>query len=173
MPNNGRKRVALYVVAAVAVGAILFLAYTLIYPRTTTIGGQSYNTGKNGLWLRYLWYFGKKNDAEMTRMADLLKRQQIKYAMFHVPGAKKDGSLEHHYVESARKLIQFVHREVPGTKVIAWVYVGNMPDTGGVNLNSASVRRKLVEEAVWLVEECGLTVSNGTMNSQKTADKDC
>ena len=30
------------------------------YPYGIAINGRSYNHGENGLWLRYLWYFGQQ-----------------------------------------------------------------------------------------------------------------
>jgi spore germination protein YaaH len=39
--------------------------------------------------------------------------------------------------------------------VIAWVYVGARPQKDGVDLSQVAVRKSLVKEALWLVNDCG------------------
>ncbi|HEY9868068.1 MAG TPA: glycosyl hydrolase family 18 protein [Candidatus Obscuribacterales bacterium] len=125
------------------------------YPSVTTIGGRSFNRGENGLWLRYLWYFGKHSEAENRAMSERLKREQIRYAYFHVRSITKDGGLQYHFKYNATKLVSMLHRDAPSVKVMAWVYAGASPGTGDVDLSDESVREKMVGEALWLVNDCG------------------
>ncbi len=121
------------------------------YPSTTEIGGQSFNKEANGLWLRYYWYFGRYPDSAVVRMVERLKLHQIKYAYFHVRNITADGALKYHFLENARHINAKVHDKDPGCQSIAWVNVGS----NDVDLEKPSVRKKMVEEALWLVSQCG------------------
>src|SRR5262249_8706118 len=128
-----------------------------LYPRLARVGGTSFNSGENGLWLRYGWYFGQHSDAELRTLARQLTERQIRYAYFHVPHITPDGPLRYPYSERPRRLVAAIHREAPSTKVIAWVFAGNqrVADTGvgEVDLGDAAVRRRMVTEARWLVSD--------------------
>lgn len=142
-------------IAVITIVALPLLADYWLYPSTSGIGGQSFNQGKNGLWLRYLWYFGKHDDQSLDRMTALLNDKQIAFAYFHVRDIGKDGQLKYRYLENAKRLIDAVHERAPATKAIAWVYVGSHPTTGEVDLSQDSVRSAMVKDALWLVNECG------------------
>ncbi|HEY9871310.1 MAG TPA: hypothetical protein V6D08_19280 [Candidatus Obscuribacterales bacterium] len=43
----------------------------------TAIGGRSFNRGENGLWLRYLRYFGKQSEAETQAMVQRKRRDGV------------------------------------------------------------------------------------------------
>lgn len=117
---------------------------------------SSANSGANGLWLRYYWYAGKHNTAkEWDDMLERLRVNQIKYAYFHVLTTVSDGTLKLHKLENAQKITKAVHTRAPGTKAIAWIYIGSAPQNGGVNLKKPETRTNLVKEALWLVNECG------------------
>jgi hypothetical protein len=127
----------------------------LAYPYGNLNNGRSGNIGENGLWLRYTWYFGEKSKADLTKLPQQLKDRQIRYAWFHVRYIRKDGSLRFHYPENARLIVDQIHRQAPDIKVMAWVYAGNKAGLGDVDLSNTDVRKKMVQEAKWLVTECG------------------
>lgn len=127
-----------------------FLAVTLdyfAYPYGSELGGRSFNRGENGLWLRYTWYFGNYTPSQAAELIARLRHEQIRYAYFHVRFIRKDGSLKFHYPKSA-SLTEAVRNA--GIKPIAWIYVD-----GSVQLGNLEVRKRMVEEARWLVETCG------------------
>ncbi len=146
-----RRRWWVVVIGLVA----MVVADYLLYPRLAGVGGRSFNTGGNGLWLRYTWYFGEKGEDQARELAQMLRRRQIRYAYFHVRYIEADGTLRFRYAESGRGLVEAVHRAAPEVEVIAWVYAGNERGQGEVNLADEQVRKAMVGEAVWLVEECG------------------
>ncbi|RTL46054.1 MAG: hypothetical protein EKK48_01565 [Candidatus Melainabacteria bacterium] len=114
------------------------------------------NKAANGLWLRYYWYAGKhQSQKEWDDMLERLRVNQIKYAYFHVLTTKSDGSLKMRRQAGAIKITNAVHERVPGTKAIAWVYVGAAPQRDGLDLSKPDVRKKLIQEALWLVNDCG------------------
>lgn len=131
---------------------LLLLDYDL-YPRLARPTGPSFNRGENGLWLRYKWYFGEETNVSV--LAERLQTQQIRYAYFHVRDITKDGMLRYHHPEVATRLVRPLHRQLPKTKIIAWVYAGNVAGKGNVDLSRPEVRQKMVQEAVWLVTDCG------------------
>lgn len=120
------------------------------YPLYTDIGGRSFNQSENGLWLRYLWYFGKYSPEELQSMLKRLNDYQVRYAYFHVRGLNKEGELEFHNPAEARRLADAVHSNCPSAKVVAWVYIGS----NVVDISAPKLRRRMIEEAKWLIEEC-------------------
>lgn len=145
------RRLALGLAALV----LLVVADYYGYFRWSGVGGRSSNTGENGLWLRYTWYFGEKSDAEARQLARDLTRRQIRYAYFHVRSITRDGILKFRCPERARRLVEILHGEAPSVEAIAWIYAGNRRGQGEVELANPEVRSKMVSEAVWLVDECG------------------
>lgn len=141
-------------IALLVTAALVALDY-FAYPYGNWKSGRSGNAGENGLWLRYTWYFGKKNAEELAVLPARLKDRQIRYAWFHVRFIKKDGTLAFRYSENARRLVEKIHRDAPAIHVMAWVYAGNSNGEGEVDLRNDAVRSAMVREAVWLATECG------------------
>jgi hypothetical protein len=143
------------------IGGIVLVLFALIaidwalYPRLTSVGGESRDQGRNGIWLRYKWYFGENPLADVPELGRRFQDHGIRYAFFHVRFIKKDGTLRFRYPDKARALNAAVRRASPATKSIAWIYAGNEQGEGEVDLADAKVRAAMVKEAVWLVRDCG------------------
>jgi hypothetical protein len=154
-----RKRSRRLIARAASLLLILLLADYALYPLLHTSGGISGNRGENGLWLRYHWYFGRRSDADGRALAPHLQVRQIRYAYFHVRHITRDGTLRYHHRVDARRLVSTLHRDAPSVKAIAWVFAGNRrlasTGIGEVDLSNPAVRKAMVREAVWLVNECG------------------
>lgn len=154
--------------------AVLVLVIALdyfLYPRLAPMAGRSLNTGENGLWIRYNWYFGKqlaneqsvKDDATLQELTDAdyailakrVRQAKVRYAYCHVRYIDSDGHLHFRFLSTARRLVNELHRRAPGTRVVAWVYVGGVTEYPPVRLTDARVRAAMVGEAVWLVKKCG------------------
>lgn len=140
--------VMLIVVALLAVDFITF-------PGAIRTSAPTVNKGKNGLWLRYLWYFGKHSQEDADAMIRRLHEDQIAYAYFHVRSTNSDGILKFRYPENAIRLNGLIHERLPGVKSIAWVYVPSKYGQEGVDLSNATTRANLIKEALWLTRECG------------------
>ena len=156
--------------AAVAV-SLLVVDY-FAYPWWSPIPATEANKGTNGLWIRYTHYFGEVPDEDVAKLATRLGEYQFAYAFFHVRFIKKDGTLAYRYPEKAKRLLETVRERAPQTKLIAWVFAGNERGSGEVDLTDRTVRENMVEEAKWLIEECGLTEFSGTMKCVTTASRD-
>jgi len=131
--------------------ALLFLFDVLT---TAPLKPCSFNTGNNGLWLRYYWYAGKHSDDDFKSMVERLRDNQIRYAYFHVLTAQADGHLRMRKQKEAQKITHAVHAGVPGCKPIAWLYIGSF-GMNPVDLSKPEVRKNLVDEALWLTGSCG------------------
>jgi hypothetical protein len=134
---------------------VLLLLDYVLYPGFAAVGGKSANIGENGIWLRYRWYFGKYDETQFNTMAGHLRDSQIRYAYCHVRDIRPDGSLRFHYPREARKLIGALHKSIPKIKVYAWIYVANEHAPSAVDIAKPAIRKRMIDEAVWLVKECG------------------
>ena len=131
------RRLGWLFVTVIVVLGIDFLAY----PYGSVLDGRSTNRGANGLWLRYTWYFGSHSDADISKLAARLDREQIRYAFFHVRSVQPDGTLRFHYAESLR-LTSLLHKTTRDTKAIAWIYVD-----GKTHLSDPVIRSRMVSES--------------------------
>ncbi len=125
------------------------------YPYGIASDSRRFNRGENGLWLRYTWYFGQHSTAEARQLAQQLHARQIRYAYFHVRHVNSQGRLVFRYPDAAKTLMQLLHRESPGVRCIAWMDAFDLQTGQAVPLANADTRRRMVQEAVWLVQTCG------------------
>jgi spore germination protein YaaH len=148
------------VATGLAVGLCIFAGLLFdyaFYPHHSKLPGkQSGNRGENGIWLHYSWYFGEHSDGETERLARELAERQVTYAYFHVRYIGKSGKLRFRFPKQARHLNVLVRAENPDVKRIAWIYVGNTRGMGSIaDLSDPAHRGRLVEEARFLVTDCG------------------
>ncbi|MBS1955334.1 MAG: hypothetical protein JST89_14210 [Cyanobacteria bacterium SZAS-4] len=138
---------------AIGIGALAADYYS--FSSVTQPGSQNFNLGQNGLWLGSKWYHGKVSDSDLKQIAELLNREQIAFAYFHCRDIDAKGNLRFGAPKSANKFIDFLHRECPKTKIIAWIGAVGPNMHGEVNLNSPQVRARMAEQAAMLVQSCG------------------
>lgn len=152
--NRARQRLRWIV----AIGAVLFslcVADYWGYPYGASMPGRPEPQSRNGLWLRYTWYFGERTAQEVSKLGPRLQRDGIRYAFFHVRNISREGKLVHRKEAQARVLNDTLRAAAPGVKRIAWIYAGNRTADGLVDWNRPEIRRQMVAEAKWLVETCG------------------
>ena len=155
--NLTRKRIALIAVAALIVA--LGTDYVL-YPRVAATGGTQYSSASS-VWMRYWWFTGDRSPDELEAELTKLWSHGIQHHYFCVGQIGPDGQLERGHPNAARVIGELYERQrdrMPGDWVIspvAWVIVLNERAGGDVDITDPSVRAKMVEEAVWLVEEAG------------------
>jgi len=145
--NQRKRRIVIGILVAML---ILAIADYFFYP-LLPIGGINTNTGQNGAWIRYTWYFGHYSEADQKELAKNLQRRQIRYAFFHVRYIKKDGTLKFRYPNEAQKLNRTINQNAPATMTLAWIYAGR----DQVDLSKPEIRKTMVQQAVWLTQECG------------------
>ncbi len=156
LPNK-RHQVVLRVAITLFFCILTFAVDYAFYPYNAPLSGSiSGNCGTNGVWLHNRWYFGENSDAETRQLARDLAERQIEYPYFHVRYIGKSGKLRYRLPTQARHLNTLLRKENPHVKRIAWIYVGNTQGMGSItDLSDPEHRRRLVEEARFLVAECG------------------
>lgn len=157
MEQTRKRRPTVLLIAKILVfmAVLLLVVDYFVYPQTAKVAGTVPAQTEDGIWLRYKWYFNEHTEAEWQRMLNRVKNEHFKYAFFHVRGIIANGTLRFHYLDKARQLIARVRQGSPDTKVIAWVYVGTVPEYGGVDLSKPLVREQIVKEVEWLIDDCG------------------
>ncbi len=158
--EKGKRRVLRRRVVWIGLGlSVLFCIFMGVdywgYPYGAPMGGRSFNRGENGLWMRYTWYFGEHGDTDRRLLARQLREREIRHAFFHVRFIGKSGKLAFRYGEQARTLTADLHREAPGVKLIAWVFVAYGGSRSDVPLADIGTRQRMIAEALWLVRDCG------------------
>ena len=140
----------------IAAFGFMLLALDFVYAPKLITTSSSENRGENGLWLRYLWYFGKHSETETHLIMRRMRESQIKYAYFHIRSTNNDGTLKYKFQDNARKLNATLHAQLPDTKSIAWIYVPSRhgKNRDGVDLRLVTTRKNLIDSAKWLVDEC-------------------
>ncbi len=147
-PKSAKARTIGLIVLAVLIAAGLdYFTYDSLQLAPLSNG----NTSNNGIWLRYLWYAGKHQPAEYKALFEKLRTSQMRYAYFHVLSTKSDGCLELRKPDEARKIVDAMRLQSPGTRPIAWVYIGLAVS----DLNKSEVRKNIVSEFRWLIDQCG------------------
>jgi hypothetical protein len=153
--SEARRKKARRRLIVVTLAALVLLAGDCwMYPIYGRPGDRSLDQSKNGIWMRYTWYFGEKGQAEIQAAAKRLAEHRIRDAYFHVRYIKPDGTLKFRFPEEARRLNRVIGQEAPGVRSFAWIYGGH-GKLGDVDLSKAEVRQKMADEAAWLVAECG------------------
>ena len=114
-----RRRLFAGLVALVGVGLFILLLWD---PRPNTT--DSFDRGKNGLWLGHKWYtgFGVRSGQavkpeESVLLAEDLQRHRIRYAFIHVGPAGEDGTLP----DSAGRTLTELKNAAPQVQFLAWL----------------------------------------------------
>jgi hypothetical protein len=95
--------------------------------------------GKDAIWLGHAWVDGRKKDADVRAFAERIRGTGIKDLYVHAGPLEHDGTLPADRYPRARRLIDAVHREMPGIRVQAWlgdVLANDGPD--GLRLDERS-----------------------------------
>lgn len=139
-----QKRTLRFVAIVLLLSLSVLLVDYFCYPYGASPVVPSGNTAENGLWIRYTYYFGEKTDSEIHQLAQLLRQQQMRYAYFHVRFIGNSGKLRFRYSDTATHLLKIIHRDAPGVRSIAWIYVGNKRGMTNVDIHNPIVRRQMV-----------------------------
>ena len=140
------------VLAALVLALAVGLDYAL-YPRLAGVGGEPHPGGGNGVWMRYWWYNGDRPAEELPGVVADLRARGISQLYFNVGQVGADGRLQRGRPESARRMIAALKGS--SATPIAWAIALNPGMGGQVDISDPAVRVAMVEEARWLVADCG------------------
>lgn len=107
--------VLLLVVPVLAAGTALRMNYAGD-PREGTK-----SRGKDAIWLGHAWVDGRKKDVDLAAFATRIKGTGIRDLYVHAGPLEHDGTLPPSRYPRARRLIDAVHRTMPGIRVHAWL----------------------------------------------------
>ncbi|MCC9307089.1 hypothetical protein LN042_08210 [Kitasatospora sp. RB6PN24] len=146
-----RRRRRLAVVAAV-VAALLVLpvataGLTLCRADSGAPSGQARSRGRDAVWLGHAWVDGRKGPADLAGLPQLL-RGGVRDVFVHAGPLSDDGSLPADRYPQARRLVDAVHRELPGVRVQAWLGDVVAPEKpAGLHLDDPAVRDRITASA--------------------------
>ncbi|MEU3185221.1 hypothetical protein ABZ707_13610 [Streptomyces sp. NPDC006923] len=141
------KRIALALAVLLVVPAVT----GAVALRVTYTGGIQDGTqtrGRDAIWLGHAWVDGRKKDADLDAFARRIRGTGIRDLYVHTGPLEHDGTLPAARHPGARRLIDAVHREIPGVRVHAWLgdkLATESPD--GLRLGRASSRANVVRSA--------------------------
>jgi hypothetical protein len=154
--GTNRKYGLAAVVGLLLLGVAFAWVDRVFYPYGAPPPGAAGDQGENGLWLRYTWYFGEYTKSDEAALATRLRENRIRYAYVHVRTVLPDGRLKFRDVPSARHLVAELHRDAPGVRVLAWIYVdADRHDHDRVDPTRVDVRQRMAAEARSLTTDAG------------------
>ncbi|MEU0673260.1 hypothetical protein ABZ330_10230 [Streptomyces sp. NPDC006172] len=147
-PPGNHRRLLRRIALAVPLLLLVPLLAALTALRVNYMGDPADGTftrGKDALWLGHAWVDGRKKDADVTVLADRLKRTGIRDLYVHAGPLEHDGTLPASAYPNARWFMAAVHREMPGVRVQAWLGdVLASEDGSGMRLESAGTRAAVI-----------------------------
>ncbi|MGY0069548.1 hypothetical protein ACWZEH_22715 [Streptomyces sp. QTS137] len=123
-PPRRRRRRLTWAALAVVLVVLLPLSAAGTALRVNFTGDPAdgtYTRGRDAIWLGHAWVDGRKKDADVTALAERLDGTGIRDLYVHSGPLEHDGSLPESAYPRARRLIESVHREIPGVRVQAWL----------------------------------------------------
>jgi hypothetical protein len=109
-----------------------------------TVNPAAHTTGDDALWLGHAWVDGRRGPKDIAALAAQLHGTGIKDLFVHVGPLNQDGSLDPSLRPQARWFVDAVHSALPGVRVLAWIGDIVRPRTGGLNLEDAHTRQRIL-----------------------------
>ncbi|CQR62093.1 hypothetical protein [Streptomyces leeuwenhoekii] len=103
---------------------------------------------RDAIWLGHAWVDGRKDDADLAAFARRVRETGIRDLYVHTGPLEHDGTLPKALYPRARRLIEGVHRTLPGVRVQAFlgdVLATESPD--GMRLERPATRAAVVRSA--------------------------
>lgn len=144
---------ALAVVAVLAAGAAVFVAYAPYGDAAP----HPFNQNRNAVWLEHRWLEKAHSVEEMEQMFRFLDHHGIAYVYPHLIPFDSAGRLPLHDREQMRAFLATARRVAPGMKLLPWVgglrvgYKRSRPGT--IDLGDLGQRQRIVAECRGLMDE--------------------
>ncbi|MFC5149592.1 hypothetical protein [Streptomyces aureoversilis] len=106
--------------------------------------------GRDAVWLGHAWLDGRRGPADLAALKRRLDGTGMRDLYVHAGPLEHDGTLPATAYANSRKLIDSLHRELPGIRVQAWLgdkLVRPGEGSNGLRLDSATARAAVVESA--------------------------
>ena len=149
-PKRLWRQFGLFVSGFFALAALDYRFYPWLFPP----GGESFDRGRNAIWLNDGWYRGTATEP-VDHLVGRLRAEGITEAYFPVRYVGKSGYLRYRCPVQARALTEKLHQLDPDLRAIAWIYAGNKRGLTGLDLTDPALRGRMAGEARWLTTTCG------------------
>lgn len=110
-----------------------------------TTNPAAHTTGNDALWLGHAWVDGRRGPQDITALAAQLRGTGIRDLFVHVGPLNQDGSLDPALRPRARWFVDAAHRALPGVRVLAWIGDIVRPRDGGLDLEDAPTRLRILD----------------------------
>ncbi len=153
MKRLRRALVAVFLLAAAAVAAALYLSYA---PAGDT-APHPFNQDRNAVWLEHRWLERPHSVPEMEELFASLAARGVVYVYPHVIPFDREGRLPPHSRDQMRQFLTVARRVAPDLKVLPWVgglRLGYKRQRAGtVDLTDLRQRQMMVAECRGLMDE--------------------
>lgn len=109
-----------------------------------TVNAAAHTTGDDALWLGHVWVDGRRGPQDVSALSAQLRGTGIKDLFVHVGPFNQDGSLDPAVRPQARWFVEAIHHALPGVRVLAWIGDIVRPRTGGLDLQDAHTRQRIL-----------------------------
>ncbi|EME99456.1 hypothetical protein J7W19_06015 [Streptomyces mobaraensis NBRC 13819 = DSM 40847] len=141
------KRVALALLLVVVV-PVVAAAGALRASYAGAPADDAVTRGRDAVWLGHAWVDGRRSEKDLAGLKQRVAGTGIRDLYVHAGPLEHDGTLPASAYRGARRLIDAVHRELPGVRVQAWLGdVVAHGSTDGLKLGSAATRDAVVASA--------------------------
>lgn len=131
--------VAALLALVLAAGIALRLQYV------GTPAPEARTQGRDVLWMGHAWVDGRRDEADLRRLAGRLRDSDIRDVYVHVGPLADDGSLDPALHPEATSFLEGFRASLPGVRVSAWL--GNIVGPDALDLTRPAARREVVAAA--------------------------
>ncbi|WP_372406551.1 hypothetical protein [Streptomyces luteireticuli] len=153
LPRRRTVRRVLIAVTLIVVVPVVAAAGALRASYAGVPADDAVTRGRDAVWLGHAWVDGRRTDKDLAGLKRRLDGTGVRDLYVHAGPLEQDGTLPASAYRSARRLLDAVHRELPGVRVQAWL--GNVvaPDKpGGLRLDRVRTRDAVVASSVQVMK---------------------
>lgn len=108
------------------------------------VNPAAHTSGNDALWLGSAWVDGRRGPRDIATLDAQLRGTGIKDLFVHIGPLNQDGALDPALRPRARWFVDAAHRELPGVRVLGWIGDIVRPRTGGLDLEDAHSRQRIL-----------------------------
>ena len=118
------------------IGSVIGLTGGYLVDSTGTPAADARTRGDDAVWLGHAWVDGRKTRADVDALSRQLRDGGVRDLYVHTGPLGLDGSLDPALYPDAGRMINALHRALPGVRVQAWL--GQVLDDEGPGLDIAA-----------------------------------
>ncbi|MBI4318047.1 MAG: hypothetical protein HY675_06125 [Chloroflexi bacterium] len=135
---------------------LLSLALAYDFLQTDYDPGQSFDRGRNAVWMDVVWVSEPRDPSEIQAMSRSLAQRGFKYAFVYVSSLDSSGRAIPKDYRYARDFVRAVRQSDSGLSPVAWIGIVNRArGQGWVPIDEAAVRANVAKFSSELVHDIG------------------